>query len=206
MAWGLDEIVSYNYYDFFNELNSDWHRHFDVQVKSSDRFDHIFFNLHFFNYSLWHEEDEARRDDVDDSVIANVKRNIDRFNQKRNDSIELLDTHILNLLKHYPGYDETKPLNSETPGSIIDRISIISLKIYHMDEQTQRTDVSEDHRAVCRQKLARLQEQKHDLSICFTDLIKDYMSGKKTMKVYFQFKMYNDPDLNPAVYNVRKDN
>ncbi|MBN2010347.1 DUF4254 domain-containing protein [candidate division KSB1 bacterium] len=199
-TWNLQNVKTNNYFQFFEALNIRWHQEFDGKVKPTDRFDNIFSNLHFFNYSLWHEEDEARRDDVDDSVIAQTKRNIDKFNQRRNDSIELLDTYILSLLKQHPGYSESQPLNSETPGSIIDRISIISLKIYHMDEQTKRTDVNADHIEACRKKANRLIEQKNDLRKCFNALIDEYMNGSKTLKVYFQFKMYNDPTLNPAVY------
>jgi hypothetical protein len=204
VIWNLERIKSYNYFKFFDELNAAWHREFDAIVKSTDRFDQVFFNLHNFNYSLWHEEDEARRKDVSDNIIAQTKRNIDKFNQKRNDSIELLDTHILSQLKHHTSYQESLPLNSETPGSMIDRLSIVSLKIYHMVEQTRRADVSAEHVDACGKKANRLVEQKNDLSTCFATLIDDYMTGKKSMKVYFQFKMYNDPMLNPAVYATQK--
>ena len=201
--WNLDTIKEFDYYKFFENLNIKWHEKFEAQASDHKNFEEIFFNSHFFNFSLWHEEDEARRVDVSDSHIAQNKRNIDGFNQKRNDSIEKLDTYILSLLKNHPLYKEGLSINSETPGSIIDRLSIISLKIYHMQEQTQRDDVSEEHLLACKNKTNTLVEQKNDLLKCLSELIEEYVTGKKSMKVYFQFKMYNDPKLNPALYGKK---
>jgi hypothetical protein len=152
------------------------------------------------NYELWHEEDQARRTDVDDSVIASVKRRIDKLNQARNDMIEKLDEQILAWLDKKLSGIPDDVINSETPGSIVDRISIMSLKIYHMREDTLRTDVTAEHLARSRRKLAILTEQRGDLYLALERLVSDYLAGKKRMKLYRQFKMYNDPELNPELY------
>lgn len=152
------------------------------------------------NYSLWHEEDKARRTDVDDGMIAQVKRNIDGFNQRRNDLIERLDEAILAWLEPQIAPAADLPINSETPGSIVDRICIMSLKVYHMQEDTERDDIDEAHRARSLQKLAMLKEQRADLETALHRLLDDYLAGNRRMKLYRQFKMYNDPALNPELY------
>lgn len=152
------------------------------------------------NYCLWHEEDKARRTDVDDSMISRVKRNIDGFNQQRNDLIERLDEAILAWLEPRCSFSEDLPINSETPGSIVDRICIMSLKVFHMHEDTLRDDIDEEHRSRSRHKLATLTEQRADLEGALHRLLDDYLAGNRRMKVYRQFKMYNDPTLNPELY------
>ncbi len=158
------------------------------------------------NYQLWHEEDKARRTDVDDSMIASVKRNIDRFNQQRNDLIETLDEAILQEVSSLQPNPSTALINSETPGSIVDRIFITSLKIYHMDEDSRRGDIDDEHRQRSLHRLAVLRLQRFDLNTALEQLIDDYLSGRKRMKLYKQFKMYNDPTLNPEVYRARLTN
>jgi len=152
------------------------------------------------NYCLWHEEDRARRTDVGDSMIAQVKRNIDRFNQQRNDLIEQLDEAILCWLQSKAAIAADQPINSETPGSIVDRISILSLKVYHMHEDTLRDDVDDLHRNRSEQRLAILREQRRDLEQALGLLLDEYVGGTRRMKLYRQFKMYNDPSLNPELY------
>ncbi|HSD39820.1 MAG TPA: DUF4254 domain-containing protein [Rhodocyclaceae bacterium] len=157
---------------------------------------------HRFNNSLWDEEDLARRKDVADSEIAANKRAIDGFNQKRNDAIERMDEVILTAfvdVAQKPGCR----LNSETAGSIIDRISIVALKIFHMGLQTQRTDASAEHIATCKAKHARLLEQRSDLANCLEQLLADCAAGTAYYKVYRQFKMYNDATLNPYLYGKK---
>ncbi len=156
------------------------------------------------NYCLWHEEDKARRTDVDDGMIAQVKRNIDRFNQQRNDFIEQLDEEILAWLMARCSFRDDLPINSETPGGIVDRISILSLKVYHMYEDTLRDDIDEAHRERSLQKLAILREQRADLELALQRLLDDCLSGTRQMKLYRQFKMYNDPSLNPELYRQSK--
>lgn len=156
---------------------------------------------HTFNYLLWHEEDVARSPNVGDERIAQVKRAIDKYNQQRNDGIEQLDAHLLQMLaaeKVEPQADAR--LNTETPGSAIDRLSILSLRRYHMQEQADRPDASEEHHAKARERLKVLAEQHADLSRSLKELLEDIFAGRKRLKVYFQFKMYNDPTMNPYLY------
>jgi len=158
---------------------------------------------HFFNFSLWHIEDEARRLDVDDSVIADCKRRIDSFNQRRNDAIEAVDRCLASLLEPLLPKNVTLRQNTETAGMAVDRLSILALKIYHMEEQTRRDDVTAEHIRECARKLAVLNRQRSDLARAVLELISDYAAGVKVPVLYSQFKMYNDPKLNPAVYGSR---
>ena len=156
---------------------------------------------HQVNFELWHQEDLARDPEVSDSKVAGVKRAIDVLNQRRNDLIEQLDQFLANVLsrENVNTTDQTE-LNSETPGSIIDRLSINALKIYHMNEEVQREDVADSHRKKCFGKLSVLQEQREDLRQCLDKLLVDLSAGKKRLKVYQQMKMYNDESLNPVLY------
>jgi Protein of unknown function (DUF4254) len=156
---------------------------------------------HARNFDLWHEEDQARDPSADDAAIARVKRNIDGFNQQRNDAMERVDEWLLSTLAQAGvAQDIALPLHSESVGNIVDRLSILSLKIYHMREQTLREDAGEAHKAACRAKLAVLSEQRADLAQALRTLEADLRAGRKRFKVYRQMKMYNDPTLNPAVY------
>jgi hypothetical protein len=154
---------------------------------------------HRHNSMLWAEEDLARRRNVPDAEIAKNKRAIDGFNQKRNDAIERVDELLLNSFESV----KTKPgarLSSETAGAMVDRLSILSLKIRAMRLQTERKDVDQAHIRTCQQKLDRLVEQRGDLAGCLERLLAEAARGESYFKVYRQFKMYNDPKLNPAVY------
>jgi hypothetical protein len=156
-----------------------------------------------FNYLLWHEEDIARSKDVPDSTIAQVKRAIDRYNQQRNDYIEKLDdwlTEELAQQKITPRPDATQ--NTETVGSSIDRLAILALRIYHLQEQVDRTDATPEHRASVARKLAVAHAQHHDLSQSAQELLNDIFAGRKKHKTYRQMKMYNDPTLNPYLYRA----
>jgi len=165
---------------------------------------------HRFNSLLWAEEDLARRTRVSDAEIAANKRNIDRYNQARNDATERVDEVLLVALGLVEAASAAGDaprstaaagarLNSETAGSMIDRLSIMALKVHAMRLQTQRADVDEAHRQASRVKLERLQAQRDDLAACLDDLLADSRRGRAYFKVYRQFKMYNDPRFNPVL-------
>jgi len=153
-----------------------------------------------WNFMLWHEEDIARVRDIEAERIVLAKRNIDSFNQKRNDAMEKIDEWVLSKLVHEI-VSEGIPLHSETPGMMIDRLSIMGLKKYHMDEQAKRFDATENHRKVCSAKLMVLNEQISDLSLCLQQVLDNVEKGYLRFKVYRQMKMYNNPSLNPEIYS-----
>jgi len=174
-------------------------------VEASD-FPNLVSMQHYVNFELWHQEDMARDPDAPDSKIAAVKRAIDVLNQRRNDMIEQMDQYLLDELQNKKiKYTSETEMNSETPGSIIDRLSINALKIYHMDEEIQRLDVTDEHRKKCSGKLSVLQDQRNDLKKSLETLLADLSSGKKRLKVYQQMKMYNDENLNPVLYQKGKN-
>ena len=160
---------------------------------------------HQYNFLLWHEEDIARSPDVSDARIAMVKRAIDGYNQQRNDWIERIDEAFLELLSDA----SVKPtagakLNTETPGASIDRLSIMSLRIFHLEEQLERTDVDAAHLERVQQRIARCRLQQADLSQSLAEHLVDLGAGRKALKVYRQMKMYNDATLNPYLYQAGK--
>ena len=157
---------------------------------------------HENNMRLWAEEDLARRRQVADADIVANKRHIDGFNQARNDAIEQMDDLILIAIGP-DRINEQARLNSETAGSMIDRLSIGSLKRYHMAQQILRTDTDEAHRDTCQARLSRLEEQTDDLLACLETLLQDCAAGLARFKTYRQFKMYNDPNLNPWLVKER---
>jgi Protein of unknown function (DUF4254) len=151
---------------------------------------------HSANFDLWHEEDKARSPEATDADIAEVKHAIDRLNQRRNDLVEKMDVWLLERLEQ----NEKAPLHSETPGLMIDRLSILALKIYHTEEEEHRETASEMHRRRNADRLALLREQRSDLAGCLDALWGEILQGTRRFKLYRQMKMYNDPELNPAVY------
>jgi hypothetical protein len=160
---------------------------------------------HQFNYLLWHEEDIARSPDVPDSRIAAVKRAIDRYNQQRNDWIEKIDEVLVQMLAA-EGVVPTRAarLNTETPASVIDRLSIMALRIYHFEEQAARDDIDRIQRDKVEERLLRCRAQRADLSQSLAELLDDIFAGRKLLRVYRQMKMYNDPSLNPYLYRSRR--
>ena len=155
---------------------------------------------HKNNSLLWAEEDLARRRLASDSEIAANKRNIDRFNQARNDAIEAIDEHLLAQILQSNPSAKTGQINSESAGSIVDRLSILSLKKRAFSKQIERIDVDSHHIKTCQSKLLRLSDQEQDLTTCFASLMADAEKGIIRWKIYRQFKMYNDPRLNPQIY------
>lgn len=159
---------------------------------------------HLANYRLWHVEDDARATDVGPEVIARCKRDIDRLNQQRNDLIEQVDTCLVSLILPLLPEQPRDRTNTETLGGALDRLSILALKIYHMEEQTRREDVGPEHRAACRDKAEVLRSQREGLAAAVLDLVDEYGRGEKRPVVYRQFKMYNDPRLNPRLYGAAR--
>jgi hypothetical protein len=155
---------------------------------------------HLCNSLLWEQEDRARRRDVPPGEIVRCKRLIDASNQRRNDAVESIDELLLAALADLGPPAPSARLSSETAGAMIDRLSIQSLKIHHMGLQALRSDSDAEHLARCRARLVRLREQRSDLAACLARLLREAMQGTAYFKVYRQFKMYNDPSLNPWLY------
>jgi len=179
------------------QTNLTAHWHIESPAASGTAFHQLVEENHLRNFQLWHEEDIARRDDLGSERVHQAKRAIDRFNQERNNFIEEMDKVLVAALQPK---ESGVPRNSETPGMMIDRLSILSLKEYHMNEEAIRADASENHRATCGEKLSRIIRQRTDLTQCLGDLLTEVASGTRTFAVYYQFKMYNDPALNPQLY------
>lgn len=156
---------------------------------------------HEFNFRLWHQEDLARSPSATDKVIADVKRSIDRLNQSRNDAVEVIDDELGRCLREAGvAAPEDAPINTETPGNAIDRLSIMALRLYHYHEQLDRRDVDEQHRRKAGERIAVCTSQQQDLVRSLGRLLDDLVAGRKRHKTYRQLKMYNDPTLNPAIY------
>lgn len=181
--------------DLQTSLTADWHE--SPPTACGEGFGGLVAENHWRNFQLWHEEDVARRDDLGSERVHQAKRAIDRFNQERNNFIEEMDKVLVAALQPP---ESGLPRNSETPGMMIDRLSILALKEYHMREQTARDDASAAHRQSCGEKLARIIRQRADLAQSLVELIHDVCANRRTFAVYYQFKMYNDPALNPQLY------
>lgn len=176
---------------------TDWHNNLELK-ESEAPWNFIEENMKW-NFMLWHEEDIARITDIDPMRIVEAKRNIDKFNQARNNSMEKIDEWILNWLdvnQISPG----KRIHSETPGMMTDRLAIMALKVYHMLEETRREDAGEEHILKCKNKAEVISEQIADLSESLRMILNELETSVLRFKVYRQFKMYNDPSLNPELY------
>ncbi|MGC2581224.1 MAG: DUF4254 domain-containing protein [Acidobacteriaceae bacterium] len=181
-----------------------WHRNEDPHHIHAHDFLDTVLNQHRANFDLWHTEDRARDPRASEHDIAEVKRTIDRYNQCRNDLAEECDAILLDqaaeCLRPQGGPAPTAPLSSESPGLIIDRLSILTLKIFHTQEEVDRPNAPEGHSDRNRQRLALLTEQRDDLVACLDQLWADVLQGRRRFKIYRQLKMYNDPTLNPSIY------
>lgn len=175
-----------------------WVQTGNVQLKATDLLVSVEKN-HAYNYQLWLAEDQARRDDLGFEYVYSAKRAIDTFNQQRNNMMEAIDDVLIALLT--PITDESCPIHSETPGMMIDRLSILTLKYYHMSQQLLRGDVNVEHVQICQQKSMILLQQRQQLAQCLQDLFIAVIERRRTFKIYRQFKMYNDATLNPALYS-----
>jgi hypothetical protein len=184
-------------------MTEEWHRlplpNVGTQTPAED-FITAVRSQHQANFEIWHLEDEARPPQATAGEIAEVKRGIDRVNQRRNDLMERCDTLLLEALARHGLPAPNAPLHSETPGMILDRLSILALKIFHTREETLRPDAAESHIHRNRERLRLLEEQRSDLAGCLDQLGTQITRGERRFKLYRQLKMYNDPSLNPAVY------
>ena len=176
--------------------------HVDTAVNNpypKNQLEHLLYLKNWIDTVQWHLEDIIRDPAIDPAHALEIKRRIDSSNQERTDVVEYIDSYF------FQKYNDVEPrtdatINTESPAWAIDRLSILALKIYHMKAEADRLDASEAHRAACRSKLAVLMQQRTDLSKAIDELIQDIAAGKKYMKVYKQMKMYNDPSLNPVLY------
>jgi hypothetical protein len=155
---------------------------------------------HGANFDLWHIEDEARAPGATEAQLADIKRRVDLTNQRRNDLAEELDRALLDWLEARGAVNPEAPLHSESPGLMIDRLSILALKIYHTREEAERAGAPAGHDERNRQRLGILEEQRADLAGCLNQLWRETLAGTRRFKLYRQLKMYNDPSLNPAIY------
>ncbi len=181
-----------------------WHQPEASRVASSSEFPDLVIEQHHTNFELWHLEDAARVEQVSDRDLARVKREIDRINQRRNDLSEHCDATLLEWLAERRLPNPKAELHSESPGLMIDRLSILSLKIFHTAEEIDRPDAPVGHGERNRGRLAVLTEQREDLASCLDALWRQVLAGQRRFKLYRQLKMYNDPTLNPAVYGTRE--
>tara|TARA_R100001369_G_scaffold29172_1_gene52435 strand:- start:125548 stop:126156 length:609 start_codon:yes stop_codon:yes gene_type:complete len=170
--------------------------------KDTQLIEHLLYRKCWIDTVQWHYEDIIRDPNIDPVEALTLKRMIDASNQDRTDMVEFIDSYLLEKFKHVTP-KSSATINSESPAWAIDRLSILALKFYHMDEEVKREDASEDHRKNCKTKLNILLEQRVDLSSAIDRLLEDIEKGDKYMKVYKQMKMYNDDELNPV---LRKKN
>ncbi len=188
----------------FFQATTDYHRTDDVNAEISNPYPEksIEFYLYLKNWIdavQWHLEDIIRNPDIDPVEALRIKRRIDQSNQDRTDLVELIDSYFLDQYKEVVPLPQAT-INTESPAWALDRLSILTLKIYHMKQEVERTDSDSAHKLSCQNKLKVLEAQQVDLSTAIDQLISDIKNGCKYMKVYKQMKMYNDPDLNPVLY------
>ncbi len=165
-------------------------------------FEALLFHKCWIDTVQWHFEDLIREPSIDPKCGMDLKRRIDRSNQKRTDMVEQIDDWFLDSYKEVTSNSDAK-LNTESPAWVVDRLSILALKLYHMQEQANRTDADEAHKQKSQARLDILLEQKDDLTTAFGQLLEEYTAGSKIMKVYRQMKLYNDPNTNPALYGKK---
>ena len=188
----------------FEKSVNDYHVYDDITRNPNNpfenkSFEHLLYEKNWIDTVQWHYEDIIRDPDIDPSEGMKLKRLIDSSNQNRTEMVEYIDSYFLNLYSNINPQENAK-VNTESPAWAIDRLSILILKIYHMEEESNRKDVSQDHRNNCQKKLNVLFEQREDLSESIDQLLIDLSTGIKKMRVYKQMKMYNDESLNPVLY------
>jgi hypothetical protein len=195
-------------YSVFEKSINDYHVIDDVDTPLKNpfapaSFEGLLYHKNWIDTVQWHLEDIIRKPDIEPVQGIAVKRRIDKSNQDRTDMVEKIDDFFLEKFRNTTPRPHAR-MNSETPAWLLDRMSILMLKIYHMKEQTERRDADEAHIKRCQSKLNVLVEQKNDMREAFDQLIEDIASGERKFKVYRQMKMYNDETLNPMLYNRQK--
>jgi hypothetical protein len=195
-------------YSVFEQSIVDYHKHHNVDQPianpyAQDQFEHLLYLKNWIDTVQWHFEDIIRDPQIDPVAALTLKRRIDASNQERTDMVEYIDSYFLQKYSGVTAKNNAK-INSESPAWAFDRLSILALKIYHMQEEATRAEASPEHRANCQTKLNVLLEQRSDLSTAIDDLLHDIEHGEKFMKVYKQMKMYNDEELNPVLYQNKK--
>lgn len=196
-------------WNIFNQSIDDYHKFNDVNKaienpynNESQLIEHLLYKKNWIDTVQWHLEDIIRDPNIDPVEALKLKRWIDKSNQERTDMVEYVDSWFLQKYRGVEVQNNAK-INTESPAWAIDRFSILALKVYHMQEEVNRPDASENHKIQCQNKLNILLEQHKDLSTAIEELLEDISSGKKYMKVYKQMKMYNDEDLNPILYKKK---
>ncbi len=190
--------------DLFDSVIADYHKYDDINRQcenpySAGTLEFLLYRKCWIDTVQWHLEDIIRDPAIDPVKALEIKRWIDRSNQERTDMVEYIDSWYLDKYKDVRTAPDAK-VNTETPAWAIDRLSILALKIYHMQIEASRNDASAEHLGKCQEKLSVLLQQRKDLTQGITELLEDIASGAKYMKVYKQMKMYNDPSLNPVLY------
>lgn len=191
----------------FAQAVRDYHRTDAVDVPMPNPYaegtiEHELYCKNWIDTVQWHLEDIIRDPQIDPSEALVIKRRIDKSNQDRTDLVERIDSYFLSLFQDVKPQPDAR-INTESPAWAIDRLSILHVKLWHMQEQVDRKDVSAEQHEKCMAKLAVLKEQLEDLTTSIQQLLDDYSSGVRVMKVYRQMKMYNDPTLNPVLYNKK---
>lgn len=200
-------ISAQNCYDIFERATADYHIADDVDAQVANPYhegsiEHTLYAKNMVDAVQWHLEDIIRDPEIDPVAALALKRRIDRSNQVRTDMVEELDTYCRSEFSDITPLPNAT-INTESPAWALDRLSILALKIFHMQAEVARTDASPEHIAKCQAKLNVLLEQRTDLITAIEQLLQDIASGKKYMKVYRQMKMYNDPDTNPVLYATK---
>jgi hypothetical protein len=195
-------------YSIFEQSIKDYHVHDSVDEPINnpypkEKIEHLLYFKNWIDTVQWHFEDIIRDPNIDPVDALTLKRKIDASNQERTDMVEYIDSYFLQKYANVV-VKSTAKINSESPAWTLDRLSILALKIYHMNEEATRNEASQEHRDKCQEKLNVLMEQRTDLSTAIDDLLTDIENGDKFMKVYKQMKMYNDDDLNPVLYQNKK--
>lgn len=196
------------FWKVFNEAIADYHKYDDINRPIENPYDrndieHLLYQKNWVDTVQWHFEDVIRDPQIDPVEALELKRRIDASNQVRTDLVEYIDSYFLDKYKDVKVAPDAR-INTESPAWAVDRFSILALKVYHMEQETKRTDVDDQHREACAKKLAVLKVQHDDLATAIEELMEDIEAGRKYMKVYKQMKMYNDPNLNPVLYNNKK--